>query len=134
MDNFACIRERMKDVSSIQRAPIDGAVWRPLLHHRSKLGKIGADDLAELLEALEMAGPIPQAVQKRRVSMSEPDENVLRRGLRQAPVIVIRIHRDIDAVRPVLQGREDIAGLGEPWTWACLTNATSSVASLSSRW
>src|SRR6187397_1445958 len=63
----------------------------------------------EALDALEMAGPISRVVQKRHVRTFEPDENVLRRGLRQAPVIVIRIHRDIDAVRPVLQSREDIA-------------------------
>jgi hypothetical protein len=45
---------------------------RGLLHHRSKLGKIGADDLAELFDALEMARPIPRAVQKRHVRTLEP--------------------------------------------------------------
>lgn len=57
---------------------------------------------------------IPRAVQKRDVRTLEPDQNVLRRRLRQAPVIVIRVHCDIDTVRPVLQGREDIAGFGQP--------------------
>jgi YihY family inner membrane protein len=86
-----------------------------LLHHRSKLGKVGADDLAQLLEALEVTRSVPRPVQRRHVHAPEPDERVLRRRLRLRPVVVVRIHRHIDAVRPVFQRREDIRGLGEPW-------------------
>ncbi len=59
--------------------------------------------------------PFPVRFRNATSRTLEPDESVLRRRLRQAPVVVFRIDRDIDAVRPVLQSREDIAGLGEPW-------------------
>ena len=79
-----------------------------LLHRRAKLGKVGSDDLAQLLKALQMAGPDSSGVKERLAPVREPDEDVLWRRLRLASVVVVGIDGDVDAALPVGQGREDV--------------------------
>ena len=58
-----CAYEPIDIADRTQRSDqaMESPAERRLLHHRSELGKIGADYFPQLLDALEMARPFPVA-------------------------------------------------------------------------